>query len=150
MNTKNKKIYVYATAACLLAFASMTYYCLFSSFSKKDTTSFIYIDNDDNIDSVYHKLDTVATGHGLSCFRTMVRHSQSWRRNTQGFPSFQERNARTSKPHHTKCSHKGTPCIRNKQANDDGFYHNSKSTQRRECVQEIRLRHNNNSVHVHS
>jgi UPF0755 protein len=76
MNTKNKKIYVYATAACLLAFASMTYYCLFSSFSKKDTTSFIYIDNDDNIDSVYHKLDTVATGHGLSCFRTMVRHSK--------------------------------------------------------------------------
>ena len=76
MNIKNKKIYVYATTACLLAFASMTYYCLFSSFSKKDYTSYIYIDNDDNIDSVYHKLDTVATGHGLTCFRTMVRHSQ--------------------------------------------------------------------------
>lgn len=68
------KYYVPA-AACLLVIVGVLYYYFFSSFSTKSTTQFIYIDNNDNIDSVYAKLDPIATTHSMSGFKTLVRHS---------------------------------------------------------------------------
>lgn len=59
----------------LLIVFAFVYYYFFSSFSAKKTTRYVYIDNDDTIDSVYAKLSPFATAHGMSAFRLLVSHS---------------------------------------------------------------------------
>lgn len=48
---------------------------LFHADVKDDKSYVVYIDQDDNIDSVYSKLDVVASHHAMSGFKTLVRHS---------------------------------------------------------------------------
>ena len=58
-----------------MALGGIVYYYFFASFSKTDETQYVYIDDDDNADSVYHKLSDIATIHGLNAFTIMARHS---------------------------------------------------------------------------
>jgi UPF0755 protein len=51
------------------------YFYLFSSIAKGGKTHYLYIDNDDNIDSIYEKLDTITTSSGMAAFSMLARHS---------------------------------------------------------------------------
>ena len=53
-----------------------TYIYGFSSFSKSEKTEYVYIDEDDNIDSVYHKLAPIARAIPMQAFRTLTHHSE--------------------------------------------------------------------------
>ena len=75
MKPINSKRYLLSAGSCLLIIIGVIYYYFFSSFSIKSETKYIYIDNDDNIDSVYTKLEPIAAGHAMKGFRTLVRHS---------------------------------------------------------------------------
>ena len=59
-------------AACAVVVAGALYYYFFSSMSKDGDTHFVYVDNDDTIDSVYTKLADVSTGHSLTAFRLLA------------------------------------------------------------------------------
>lgn len=54
---------------------AILYYFFFTPLSKSKETVYVYIDEDDDIDSVYTKLSPLSSKHGLNAFRTMVRHS---------------------------------------------------------------------------
>ena len=62
-----------AAAACAVMAAGVGYYYFFSSMSKDGETHYVYVDDDDNIDSVYtkphqrHKLR-------LACAHRTLRH----------------------------------------------------------------------------
>jgi UPF0755 protein len=51
------------------------YFYLFSSIAKGGKTHYLYIDSDDNIDSIYEKLDTITTSSGMAAFSMLARHS---------------------------------------------------------------------------
>lgn len=76
MKTTLRKKYLISAAVCLFIIAGVVYYYFFSSFSDKQETAYIYVDSDDTIDSVYIKLEPVATKHGLCAFSTLTRHSK--------------------------------------------------------------------------
>ncbi len=61
---------------CLLAIFGIVYYYFFSSLSSKPTTQYIYVDNDDTVDSVYSKLSAVSNRHAMVGFKTLARHSR--------------------------------------------------------------------------
>lgn len=75
MRPINSNKYLLSIVACLVIIFGIVYYYLFSSFSVKRDTTYIYVDNDDNIDSVYAKLEPVASRHAMTAFKTLVRHS---------------------------------------------------------------------------
>lgn len=75
MNKQLNKKYLVPAAIIVLAIIGVTYYYLFSSFSAKDKTEYVYVDNDDNADSVIAKVSPIATHHGMQVFRALVRHS---------------------------------------------------------------------------
>lgn len=76
MEKKQKKRYLIAAAACLLIVFGIAYYYSFTSFSTKDDTYYLYIDNNDNVDSVIEKLEKISSKHSMSAFKTMLRHSE--------------------------------------------------------------------------
>lgn len=61
--------------ACLGVILFLCYYYFFTSMIADGGNRVVYIDEDDNIDSVYAKLDTIASHHAMSGFKTLVRHS---------------------------------------------------------------------------
>ena len=69
-----KKKFCYSGVACIVLIASMLYYFFFTSFSKLGSTQYVYIDADDNVDSVCHKLRPWAHGHSMNAFTTLIRH----------------------------------------------------------------------------
>lgn len=69
------KLYIYGAAVCLVVIIGIAYLYCFSSFSKSSETQFVYIDTDDNIDSVYNKVSPFANSIPLQAFRTLTRHS---------------------------------------------------------------------------
>lgn len=75
MKKKNTKKYVLPALACFLFIAGIVYYYFFSSISTKDDTTYIYIDNDDSVDSVYNKIEPNATARGLSALHLLVKNS---------------------------------------------------------------------------
>ena len=76
MKRLQTKYYLYAAIAIVLLLAGVCYYYFFSSFSEKSEVSYVYIDNNDNIDSVYAKISPVAHSHSLAAFRALTRHSK--------------------------------------------------------------------------
>lgn len=58
-----------------LVIVGMVYYYLFSSMLMGSESRTVYIDDDDNVDSVYAKLSPVASSAGMAGFKTLVRHS---------------------------------------------------------------------------
>ena len=72
--TKAKYLLV-AAACCLLGIVGLAYYCFMTTFSTSDETQYVYVDDDDTIDSIVKKLRPIATEHGLMGFATMIRHT---------------------------------------------------------------------------
>jgi UPF0755 protein len=75
MKLNHKQKYLAPAGTCVLIILGILWYYFFSSFSTKDETKFLYIDNDDTIDSVYAKLEPWASTHSMCALRTLVRHS---------------------------------------------------------------------------
>ena len=67
--------YVYPMLICILVIAGIVYYFFFSSMTGKDKTQYLYIDRDDNIDSVLVKLKDITSLHGMFAFQTLARHT---------------------------------------------------------------------------
>jgi len=67
--------YLYYAAACMVAVVALVVYMLLSSFSGKKELKYVYIDLDDNVDSVYQKLDAVGSYHGMAAVWMLLRHT---------------------------------------------------------------------------
>jgi len=74
MKRIKKKYYLMAIGGCVLAIVFVFYHFIMTTFSSRDTTQYIYIDRDDTVDSVYAKLDTIASKHAMTGFRTLARY----------------------------------------------------------------------------
>lgn len=75
MDKNFRKKYLIAAGVCLLLIIGLLYYYLFSAFSSSSRTQYVYIDNDDDADSVIVKLQQYGTRHGMQAFTTLMRHS---------------------------------------------------------------------------
>lgn len=69
-----KRKYFLPAIACLLVIAGCVYYYFFSSMTGKPDKQYLYVDADDNVDSVFTKLHDISTEHGLFAFQTLARH----------------------------------------------------------------------------
>lgn len=69
------KTYLIPIFICLAIVAGAAYFYLFASIAKDGKEHFIYIDKDDNADSVFAKLDTMTTTSGMAAFSMLARHS---------------------------------------------------------------------------
>lgn len=69
-----KKVYLIPVAICVIGILLLGYYYFLDSFSKTNETVYVYIDDNDNVDSVCAKLDPTAKAHALMAFQTMARH----------------------------------------------------------------------------
>lgn len=75
MKAFKKKFYIIPIVICLLGVASILLYYMTGNFSKSETCEYVYIDNDDDLDSVSTKLSPFASEHGLVSFRLLARHT---------------------------------------------------------------------------
>ena len=75
MNKNRKKQYMALCITGVLVLFGLVYYYFFSSFSGQSESKFVYIDNDDTVDSVMTKLSVVGTGHSMTAVRTLVGYS---------------------------------------------------------------------------
>lgn len=75
MDKKLRKNCLTATGTCLLVVCGVLYYYFFSSFSTSPSVKYVYIDNDDNIDSVFTKLTPIAGSHSIAAFKTLAKHT---------------------------------------------------------------------------
>lgn len=69
------KLYIYGAIACVVIIGGLAYLYGFSSISKSEKTEYICIDNDDDVDSVYHKMDPYCKKIPLQAFKTLTRLS---------------------------------------------------------------------------
>jgi UPF0755 protein len=74
MKAIKKKQYVIPIIICLLALAGMMVYYLTGSLSKSGQSEYIYIDDNDDIDSVAAKLAPIANEQALLSFKLVSRH----------------------------------------------------------------------------
>ena len=74
MNSNKARYCLMPAAICLIGILALCYYYFFSSFSAKDTTQYLYIDNDDTADSIYVKLASIGSTHSMTGLRTLIRH----------------------------------------------------------------------------
>ena len=72
---KFSKVYLYAAAAIVVGIGALCYYYLFTSLSKREQVEYVYIDNDDTVDSVFTKIEPHANRAGMMVLRTLARHS---------------------------------------------------------------------------
>ena len=69
MKLTSQKKFVIPAAVCIAVILFLCYYYFFTAMAGKGGSHFIYIDKDDNIDSVYAQLDTIASQHGMTGFK---------------------------------------------------------------------------------
>ena len=74
MKKSVSKLYLYGAIACIVIVAIVGYLYCFSSFSKSSNTQYVYIDTDDNIDSVYNKVEPIANSFPYQAFKTLTHH----------------------------------------------------------------------------
>lgn len=74
MKAIKKKHYIIPIIICLLALAGLMIYYLTGSLSKSEKTEYVYIDNNDNLDSVAAKLAPIAHEQALLSFKLISRH----------------------------------------------------------------------------
>lgn len=72
MKKVNPKYYLVAAALCLLCFLVGIYCIKMADFSKSEDTQYVYIDDDDTVDSVKVKLEPIATNTGMMVFSTLA------------------------------------------------------------------------------
>ncbi|MBQ8047041.1 MAG: endolytic transglycosylase MltG [Prevotella sp.] len=75
MTKKCKIRYGIPAAVCIIAIIGSFYAFFLSPLSAHEATQYVYIDEDDDIDSVAAKLSPIAKRHSLEGFTTMARHS---------------------------------------------------------------------------
>ena len=68
------KYYLIPAALCLAAILGLGYYYFLTSLSASEEVQYLYIDDDDTVDSVFAKLAPMATTHGMTGLRTIARH----------------------------------------------------------------------------
>ena len=71
---KRKKIYLVAAIMCMAVIPGVTAYYLFAGITEQKHTEYLYIDDDDNLDSVSMKLEPLVTERGRTAIRTLARH----------------------------------------------------------------------------
>ena len=75
MKTIKTSYYIVPVVICLAIVIGLVYYYFLTDFAKdSETTSYIYIDDDDNIDSVFAKLEPYSTEHSLAGLKILARH----------------------------------------------------------------------------
>lgn len=75
MNTIKKKYYIIPIVICVLALAGVVAFYLTGSLSKSGQCEYVYIDDNDNLDSVAMKLSPIAHEQALLSFKLLSRHS---------------------------------------------------------------------------
>lgn len=84
MKKQLRKRYLIPAAVCVAILAGLIYYYFFSCFLKADDVAYavatqygtyVYIDQDDNYDSLCTKLKPIARAHSLQAFCILSRHS---------------------------------------------------------------------------
>ncbi|MCI6839656.1 MAG: endolytic transglycosylase MltG [Prevotella sp.] len=75
MNKNLGKRLLLAAAACIVVAVGISYYYFFTSMLKGDSTEYVYIDDDDTIDSVLVKLRPIANAHSMSAFSMLANHT---------------------------------------------------------------------------
>ena len=73
--TFNKKTYLVPAIVSMLAIIAVVCYFFFTGFSYSKETRYIYIDSDDNADSVCAQLAPIASRHSMTALCTLLRHS---------------------------------------------------------------------------
>lgn len=71
----SKSKYTIPIAICIVVILGILYATFFTSLSKSNETEYIYIDSDDNVDSVFAKVEDIACEISNMGFRTLVRQS---------------------------------------------------------------------------
>lgn len=74
MNLGLKKKYFTVAGVCLLVVFGLIYYCFFSSISSRPTAEYVYIDNDDNIDSVLAKITVITEDNSIKSLKTLMKY----------------------------------------------------------------------------
>ena len=74
MNHIHSRRYLITTALCLLVIISFVFIYFFADMSRYSKTEYLYIDRDDNIDSIYTKLEPISNPLPLKGFKTLSRH----------------------------------------------------------------------------
>ena len=64
-----KKKYIIVAACCFAIIAAFTFYYFFTPLNAEGKTAYIYIDNDDNIDSVINKIRPHSRAHAMKAYR---------------------------------------------------------------------------------
>jgi len=72
---KKAKYLLVAAAACLIGICALCYYYLLTDFTSQTDTQYVYVDDDDTVDSVIVKLRPIASEHGLTGLSTLIRHT---------------------------------------------------------------------------
>lgn len=70
-----KYFYLLPAGICFVGLLVIIYYYFFTGFTYHTQTEYVYIDANDNIDSVYNKFSTVGSRHGMTALGTLLRHS---------------------------------------------------------------------------
>ena len=74
MKLKANLRYIIPMAVCLILVIALLYYFFCCSLSGKEETGYLYIDDDDTVDSVLVKAKPLTTSHGFAGFSTLLRH----------------------------------------------------------------------------
>ncbi len=75
MKSSKQRHFPRAAAAVLLIVVGVVCYCSLSGFSREDSVQYVYIDNDDVQDSVFAKLQSIASTPSMFVFRTLAHLS---------------------------------------------------------------------------
>ena len=74
MDIIKKKYYIIPIFICLLALAGVAAFYLTGSLSRSEQCEYVYIDDNDNLDSIAVKLSPIANEHALLSFKIIARH----------------------------------------------------------------------------
>ena len=75
MKTIKTSYYLIPVVLSALVVAGLLYYFFLTDFAeKKDAINYVYIDEDDNVDSVCAKLRPYASEHAMAGFKCIARH----------------------------------------------------------------------------
>lgn len=72
---RQRRYFLPAISLIVIVIVGLLYYYFFSSMLNGNESRIVYIDDNDNIDSVYAKLEPISSSHGIAGFKTLVRHS---------------------------------------------------------------------------
>lgn len=75
MITSKKNYYLMVIAVCLAGLIGTLVYYFVGSFSQSDKTEYVYIDDNDDMDSLSEKFESFASGRAILTFKVLARHS---------------------------------------------------------------------------